>query len=458
MLYDPQAIEQWSGGQWQGEAPERITGFAFDARQLKPGECFFALSGGLRDGHEFVAQALLKGASAVVVERILPLDIPQLVVTDSLRAMGKIAAGIRSRFSKPVIGVTGSAGKTSTKEMLYAVLGPERTHATAGNWNNRIGVPMTLFGLDARKEDYAVIEAGINQPGEMALLGQMIAADLCIVTMIGAAHLELLGSLEGVAREKALLADFAVSDSPIILPNAALQYPSFRKLARRAIVLARQGEVIFGNPRVVVHYERSDAGPGRSCLRLEGEEFPECFELASRSHGICSNAALVILAARELGLDLGQVRERLSVWRPAPARGCVAESEGRWYYIDCYNANPSSMVDAMAAFAASVDESTPRCYVLGAMNELGESSVEWHRSTTAQLAPRAGDCLYLVGPKRLTTAYRDGALEAGWSAGSLREAENAENLKSFVAEREGAIFLKGSRSYALEMLLPETLR
>jgi UDP-N-acetylmuramoyl-tripeptide--D-alanyl-D-alanine ligase len=180
--FDPVDLAAWTLGTWhEARRPDAISGFCFDARQLKPGECFVALSGGARDGHDFVAQAIELGASAFLVEHLQATDLPQLIVEDSLLAMGAIAGAVRRRFQNPVVGITGSCGKTSTKEMLRAVLGDACTHATAGNWNNRIGVPMTLFGLDAEKHDFAVIEAGINQPGEMIELGEMIQADLTII-------------------------------------------------------------------------------------------------------------------------------------------------------------------------------------------------------------------------------------------------------------------------------------
>ena len=147
--FDPKELKAWSNGIWlEGTEPRSVSGFCFDARRIRAGECFVALSGGERDGHDFVAQAVAGGASALLVEHPQNAPIPQLVVDDSLVAMGMIAANVRAKFTQPVIGITGSCGKTSTKEMLRVILDEARTHATAGNWNNRIGVPMTLFGLD----------------------------------------------------------------------------------------------------------------------------------------------------------------------------------------------------------------------------------------------------------------------------------------------------------------------
>ena len=163
--FNPVEIASWSGGVWQGaEMSEWITGFCFDARTIKPGECFVALSCGARDGHEFVGQALDRGAGSLLLERPQKVSLPQLVVNDSLVALGAIASEVRRQFSGPVVGITGSCGKTSTKDMLRMLLGEAHTHGTPGNWNNLMGVPMTLFRLDKNKHKFAVIEAGINQP------------------------------------------------------------------------------------------------------------------------------------------------------------------------------------------------------------------------------------------------------------------------------------------------------
>ena len=195
------------------------------------------------------------------------IALPQLKVADSLVALGAIGAAVRSKFSMPVVGITGSCGKTSTKEMLRCLLGEDRTHATAGNWNNRIGVPMTLLGLDSSPHDFAVIEAGINQPDEMRQLGQMIQADLIVLTNIEAAHLELLGSLEGIATEKSLLAEHAKPDSPIILPADALRYHAYKKLAHRAIVAtARRCRLLL-----IYHASRLSAITSPKKWRIEGQ-------------------------------------------------------------------------------------------------------------------------------------------------------------------------------------------
>lgn len=457
--FDPQDIALWSNGVWQkNELPEAITGFCFDARQLKSGECFVALSGGARDGHEFTAQAIELGAGALLVEHPQSVSLPQLVVNDSLVAMGAIGAGVRQRFDGPVVGVTGSCGKTSTKEMLRVLLGESRTHATAGNWNNRIGVAMTLFGLDSEQHDFAVIEAGINQPGEMAELGTMIEPDLSVVTNIASAHLELLGSLEQVAAEKAELVLRSRASAPVVLPNTVFQHAPFAACAGRALVLAAEGEQVSPEPKRVVRYCLDVSGGGYSTLHLSDGATVERFQIASPSEGICANAALAIIAARELGVADAVIRERIALWLPSSNRGRIATQGAQTFYIDCYNANPASMRDALTAFRRATSPELARCYVLGAMNELGADSVALHREVGRQLRLRSIDRVLFVGSDTLTQAYTEGAIEVGVEHAQLNYFTDVEQMKSVVADFAGALFLKGSHSYGLEKLLPLKLR
>lgn len=460
-LFDPHDLAAWTQGRWlNAEVPESISGFCFDTRQLNPGACFVALSIGARDGHTFVAQAVDCGAAALLVEQPQALPTAQLLVNDSLLAMGAIGAGLRQRFKRPVVGITGSCGKTSTKEMLRLLLGKERTHATAGNWNNRIGVPMTLFELDGAQHDFAVIEAGINQPGEMAHLGSMMEADIVVITNIGSAHLELLGSVEQVAEEKAELPLRARTDATVVLPNAVFQHASFATFAERTLLLAAEGEVVapHAQPRRVIRYRLDLAGSGYSSLYLQDASTLERFQIASPSAGICMNAALAILTARELGVADHQIRERMHSWQPLSTRGSIMTRAGQSFYIDCYNANPASMSDAIAAFGRAMSVQQGRCYVLGAMNELGDQSVALHRQIGQQLVLRAKDQARFVGPDALTQAYYEGAIEAGCDPAQLERVTDVEQIKSVIGAFDGSFFFKGSRSYRLETLLPPDWR
>ena len=455
--FDPQHLADWTGGSWLDEPSVAIEDFCFDARQIKPGQCFVALSLGARDGHEFLEQAAKSGAVAAIVETSKPIALPQLKVPDSLVALCAIGAAVRSKFPKPVVGISGSCGKTSTKEMLRCLLGEDRTHATVGNWNNLIGVPMTLFGLDSSLHDFAVIVAGINQPNEMRQLGEMIQADLIILTNIEPAHLELLGSMEGIATEKSLITESAKPDSPIILPVDALRYHAYKKLAHRAIVLLPVGVTAPDLPcKQIIRYEITEQMKDQGAtvspqvfqqVIIDGRSYP----IASPSLGIATNSALAIVAAKHLGSVESEIRERIEKWRPTGNRGCIETYGEQTFYIDCYNANPSSMADALDAFERITPQGMARFYILGAMDELGTTAPVQHKAIGRLLKLRPEDRAAFVGSNVLTEAYASAI-----SAQQYIRSDSAEKIKSIIAQFRGAIFLKGSRTYSLEKLLPSS--
>ena len=453
--FDSNDLAQWTNGNWIGTLSKKIEGFCFDARLIKPGQCFVALNCGAGDGHNYIKQAVKGGAVAALVEQVQKtLHIPQLKVANSLNALGDIARAVRVKFDKPVIAVTGSCGKTTTKEMLRILLGESVTLATAGNWNNCIGVPMTLFNLDSQKQDYAVVEAGISQPGEMALLGKMIRSDLNILTNIGAAHLELLGTLDNIASEKSLLVKYAEESSPIILTSEVLRFPAYKDISKRAIVLIPEGEA---QPtlatRSVVRYKLCAGNQGNHILTVDQKSYT----IWSASTGITINAALAIVAARILGIAEVDICERIESWRPSGHRGLIQKAGGQTFYIDCYNANPTSMIDALDAFDRCEIGDADRYYILGVMNELGETALEHHENVGEHLALRAKDKVIFVGPELLTRAYVIGALRAGAHSEQLQSVDCVKKIISSVALFKGAIFLKGSRSNHLEELLPKSL-
>lgn len=449
MHFDPADLARWTGGQWSAPPPLSIDGLHFDTRHLNPGAGFIALSHGKRDGHDFLKAASESGASCAIVEKACGGSLPQLVVTNAMKALADIGQAQRERFRKPVIGITGSCGKTSTKGMLQMCLGSSRCHATPGNWNNCVGVPMTLFGLDSDNQDFAVIEAGISEPGEMKTLSTMIQPDLVIVTQIGSAHLEGLGSIEGVAREKSHLMAHARSDARLVVPESVYAFPEFKAYADRTC-LVLEGEAPIPNPAPaqVVRYQRTEKG-----IELLEVLYP----FASASPGMCSNAALAIVATQILEADLALGKAALASWKPDAQRGQYLEHGNQIFYVDCYNANPDSMRDAMTAFEATVPIEASRSYVLGAMNELGKAAVALHESLGRSLRLRPQDRLWLVGPRELTTAYAAGADAAGVLPEQIVSATSVEAIKSAIAAFEGAVFLKGSRCFTLEALLPETL-
>ena len=202
LIFDPERLAHWSGGKWHGDVPMNISGFCIDTRKMESGKMFVALKAE-RDGHNFLEQAAKGGASAALVSNlILNLNLPQLLVDDTLRAFHSIAANYRKEFTIPVVGITGSCGKTSTKEFLSLLLG-DKAHKTAKNLNNYLGVPLTLLEMENGKHNFSVVEVGINQMDEMETLSSLISPTLVLITMIGESHLEGLKNVATVASEKA---------------------------------------------------------------------------------------------------------------------------------------------------------------------------------------------------------------------------------------------------------------
>ena len=438
--FAPEFLARAASGQWTREPARTLTGFGIDSRSLRLGDVFVALKTAARDGHAFLSAAQAAGAAAALVST--PdhgLELPQLVVADPLAAFQAIAAAHRRAFAGPVVGVSGSAGKTSTKELVALLLAasPGEVLATEGNLNNHLGVPLTLTRLDPSRHRAAVVEAGIGGPGEMAPLADMIAADLGVITLVGPAHLEALGSLEGVAREKSLLLARAKPGALKIFPAACLQHAAFRALP---------GPVLAPEPRVSHFGEET-----RVEFVLAAGEAPRAFTFRRVSDGMATNAALALAAALSLGVSPADAQERLAAWRPAALRGELRRDDhGRWLYVDCYNANPASMHDALAAFVAIAPPGQPRLFLIGGMEELGADSLSYHRTFGRALsdALRPQDrALVLAAPAAAE------AVVAGAAHPAVSAAADLDALRASFDAFAGAVFVKGSRRYRLESVL-----
>ncbi|HEX3728388.1 MAG TPA: UDP-N-acetylmuramoyl-tripeptide--D-alanyl-D-alanine ligase [Opitutaceae bacterium] len=452
--FAPEQLAAWTGGRWTSPPAAAPTGFAIDTRKLRRGEAFVAIRSESRDGHDFLAAAAEAGAIAAIVARpIAGARLPQLVVADPLAAFQAVARAHRRRFSGPVIGVTGSAGKTSTKNLLAALLGEEpRVLATEGNLNNHLGVPLTLTRLDPAVHHYAVIEAGIGAPGEMAPLAAMIEPSLAVVTLIAPAHLERFSSLEATAREKAVLPAAVGPPGAAIFPGSCLEFAAFRDLAvAKLVVGADAPRPPRGGAEERISLNITHQAEATT-LTLAGGIYAGTFALPQVSEGMARNAALAVCAALRLGLPAGALRPRLAAWRPAALRGELRREGGRLLYLDCYNANPASMADALAAFEAVAPAAEPRLYILGGMEELGPDSPRYHRELGWRLRLRAGDFAFLLGPQ--AAAAHDGALEKGNPAERMAVVDTLAPIAERLAAFAGSVFIKGSRKYALESLLP----
>lgn len=453
--FDPAQLARWTGGQWTAVPDSVPAGFCVDSRQIRPGEIFVAIKTSQRDGHEFLGAAQAAGAAGALVARPNPaLTLPQLVVTDPLEAFQAIAREHRRAFRGPVVGISGSAGKTSTKDLVALLLGGATggVLATAGNLNNHLGVPLTLTRLDPDRHAFAVIEAGISAPGEMKPLADMIEPDVSLITLIAPAHTEALGGLEGVAREKAVLPAGTRASGIAIFGRATANFAAFRDLQVRSMVVER-ADVIRPTepPKDKVFFTITHRGEETAIALAYGPPPPLIFTMRRVSEGMAQNAVLAICAALWLGVQRESIQTRLATWQPAAWRGEIRREDGRLLYLDCYNANPASMLDALEAFTAIAPADEPRLYVLGGMEELGPDAAGLHRTLGRSLRLQSNDRLLVIGPHAPEVCA--GVLDQGDFSSQLQILSSLEPAIAAVAEWRGAVFVKGSRRYQLEKVV-----
>jgi UDP-N-acetylmuramoyl-tripeptide--D-alanyl-D-alanine ligase len=409
-----------------------------DTRSVQPGDLFVALKGESFDAHNFVGDAVAKGASAVVVSRpVAGLGVPVMEVSDTLGALGALGRYRRRAWNGPVVAVAGSNGKTSTKELIRAALGSRLTvHCTTGNLNNLVGVPLTLLAIPDDAQ-VAVVEMGTNQPGEVAALRQIIEPTLAVITSVGEEHLEGLGDVAGVLRE-----ELSVTDGVPVVVTPASQ-PEIgagaRGRARRVVEAGLDaGELTAADWRVEAD------GTGR--MRVEGVDV----HLPLRGAHNLRNAMLALAVARELGLTITDAANGIGVMTPPPMR-VNWESVGRATLInDAYNANPPS-TRAAIELLTHAGAGRQRVAILGTMRELGAHEKALHEDVArAALASPVeliggvgafGEALRAVAPAdpRIVTGAEPAAVWSGL-AGRVRP--------------DAVILLKGSRGVRLEQLLP----
>ena len=378
------------GGTLYGSAPGgEITAVTTDSRSVTPGCLFAAIRGQRVDGHDFIAGALAQGAACCLAERV-PQGVEGCVilVQDTVQALQRLAGFYRAQFRFPVVGVTGSVGKTTAKEMLAAVLAERYTvHKTAGNFNNDLGVPLTLFGL---REDHsaAVVELGVSHPGDMARIAAIARPTIALYTNIGDAHLEYLGSREGVAREKTEMNRFLPRDG-LVLCNGDDPLLAGMPCAQKKITFGlgtgcdlRAGSV------------RTAAGGGLSCEITAGAQ-RFSVEIPAFGDHLVYAALGAAAAGLALGLSAEEIRAGIAHYRPLGSRGRLISTGMLRIIDDCYNANPTSMAAALRSLSR---QSGRRVCILGDMLELGERAEALH-TEIGQLAGSLGIELVLTaGP------------------------------------------------------------
>jgi UDP-N-acetylmuramoyl-tripeptide--D-alanyl-D-alanine ligase len=426
-------------------ADHPFNGVSTDTRTLQRGELFVALQGPNFDGCDYVGQARDKGAAGAVVPRIVDVDIAQIAVQDSRRALGELGAAWRAQVSPIVVGVTGSNGKTTLKELTAACLATAApTLATHGNLNNDIGMPLMLTRIEDRHR-FAVLEMGANHAGEIAYLTALARPDVVVITNAGAAHLEGFGSLDGVARAKGEILCGETRPKVAILNADDRYFDYWTKLVEDTRLLR------FGIDADADVYARNivaQAGCSSFDLHLPGGEIGVTLPL-SGLHNV-RNACAAAAIAVAVGIDIADIKSALESVQPVEGRlRRLAGIHGATIYDDSYNANPLSVV-AAAEFLAS--QPGDGVLVLGDMGELGEDAAELHAETGAQIRQAGISRLLATGDlcQNTVDSFGEGA---SWHADVD---ELTAGLKPEL--REGMnVLVKGSRFMRMERVV-EALR
>jgi UDP-N-acetylmuramoyl-tripeptide--D-alanyl-D-alanine ligase len=436
----------------QGDPAVAVKRLHTDTRTIAQGDCFVALRGDRFDGHTFVPQAREHGAVAAVVSNRVPEvpgDLGLVQVPNTLEALQRFAGTYRSLLPVRTIGVTGSSGKTSTKELIAAVLRTRfRTKATEGNLNNHIGVPLTLIRLD-EEDEYAVIEMGMNHPGEIAPLAAMTAPIIGVISSIGPAHIEFFSGQAAIAEEKAALLAALPSHGVAVL-NSDDEWS-------RAAALRTTARVVWVGSAPNATFQAddlriTDAGLEFN-LRHGDESVPVRLPFYNRV--MAANALLAAAVGVECGLTLEEIARGLADVQVPGARMQVVKARGASIINDAYNANPDSMRAALAALK-EFPGAARKLAVLGSMGELGRHASELHAGI-GEFAARQGLALLIaVGPH--AEGYWSGALAAGMKAGDVLLALDANEAAALLRDRlqaGDAVLVKGSHFMGLEKLVAD---
>lgn len=451
MRFGAKQLELWSGGEWEGVVPELVGGFCKDTREIGPGELYVAIRGERFDGHGFVAQALGAGAAGALVERGVDVDAPDgaalLRVDDSVAALGCIARGWRKMLGVEVVGVTGSVGKTTVKEMLVAILSQVMsTVGTRGNWNNEIGLPLSMLLLQADTQA-GVFEAGMNHAGEIAVLSEIMCPQWGVVTAVGPAHIEFFDSVEAIAREKGeLLRSLPAGGHAVLCSD-----DEYFGILGDCVACELTTVSVRGDADYVVGV---DVGRGRLVVseRSSGDVLDFAWNQPGEHNAL--NAAYAIAVARGMGVAWEYVEQGLAAYQPAAMRWQVDDIGGVTVVNDAYNANPLSMRAALKSFA-EMGVSGRKWVVLGDMLELGRQASVEHVGLGKAAA--GSDWCGVVAVGGFAGEIADGLRQGGFAGGvwqSSDAADAAEVLRDRIMTGD-AVLLKASRGLKLEDVVNE---
>jgi UDP-N-acetylmuramoyl-tripeptide--D-alanyl-D-alanine ligase len=452
-LWTATEIEAATGG--RASAAFDVSGVTFDSREVEAGHLFVAMPGTVADGHQFVARAFAAGAAGALVST--PVEGPHVLVGNVAQALTDLAVAARARIDGTVIGVTGSVGKTSTKEALYAAIerfARGKVHRSVKSYNNHTGVPLSLARMP-RDSEFAVLEMGMNHAGEIAALTRLVRPHVAVITTIAPAHIEHLGSIEAIADAKAEIFQGLEPDGVAIVPADT---PYRERLLQAAAGFASRSVTFGGDGGDVraIYAVRADNGGSLVTARLVDSELT--FTIAQRGDHWVSNALAVLAAVEAVGADLAVAGLALADMGGMKGRGerhriAVANDaggEGHFLLIDeSYNANPASMAATLKALGEerSVER---RIAVLGPMRELGPTGAALHAALAPAIEAAKIEHLILVGDEMEPLAD---ALGDRIAIERAADASGATGLLRAIVRPRDAVLVKASNSIGLARLV-----
>jgi UDP-N-acetylmuramoyl-tripeptide--D-alanyl-D-alanine ligase len=418
------------------------SGISIDSRTCSPGQLFIAINGQRVDGHAYVNEAQDKGAVALCVSRPVKSDLPQLVVLNTTKALISLARAYRQTWTKHVIGVTGSYGKTSTKQMIASCLKSHTPHVglSPGNWNNLYGLCLSILQVD-RSDKYAVLEMGANQPGDIAILSEIARPDIAVVTGIAAVHIEKLMSIEGVKKEKLSLFDDVSKHRGRCAVNVMDSHIAQWFERNNPFKAVTYGD----NSSCDIWFDKVSCTQKGVMFNLHVQEKVSSVNMELEGPMAIQNAVAAAAVCSMLGLSIETIKAGLSRMKPVPGRfDRIPGPIGSWIYDDSYNANPHAL---MAAIDYLCNQYSRVVVVLGDMLELGSDAEQIHYEVGTFLKKKKVHALYVTGSLGLSVIK-------GFGGGGLINSPNkiAVAIQSVVRKGD-AIYIKGSRASALERVV-----
>jgi len=441
------------------DTPDRtVESYSIDSRTLAPGSLFFAIRGPRFDGHEFVAPALERGAAGAVVERVfreraLPAVATRLIaVSDTIAALQDLARSVRRTWGRAVVGVTGSTGKTTTKELIAALLAPQYSvHKSSGNLNNQYGVPLTLLALEPN-HDVAVVEMAMSAPGEIARLAEIAEPETGVVTNVAAVHLQFFASVDAIARAKRELIEHLKLPATAVLNYDDPRVRRFREgFEGRAVTFGLAEGADFRALDLAVESDRGEMNVGMR-FRVVGPAWKAEFQVALPGRHNAENALAAIATASVFEVPVGDMVEALGGFKPLGQRSEILTLPGPVVIInDSYNSNPRAL-EQMLDTLAGWPRAKRRIVVAGEMLELGPTSPALHRQAGGKCAPAD----WLIAVQGDARFILEGAIQAGLPAVRTRffpDAEQAGRFCRSLIESGDVVLVKGSRGVHLEKVV-----